>query len=113
MYSKEEKEELKKLISEKKENDYEIISAEQGQKKGWIFSAVFTVILFAIQGILGEGFNFGLYAVLLAMLSPALWVKSKALKDKDLHAMAIMSTIGLIIVTMLHLVTLIKNCNYF
>ena len=74
-----------------------------GNRYACIAAAVLATIFFVIQIFVGEGIDYGLYAVVFSMPMAGFWVKYKKLHKKHELFVAVCYTIGVLLFSVAHI----------
>jgi hypothetical protein len=94
---------LEKSRNENKNQDvYEKEVIKEGGNIGAVVAAILATIFFVIQILLGEGMNYGLYAVVFSIPAAGYIVKAIRLKRKHEVVVAILYTIAVITFSVAH-----------
>ena len=100
---------LERSRKENKNQDiYEKEVIIQGNRYACIAAAVLTTIFFVVQIFTGEGMNYGLYAVVFSMPMAGFWVKYKKLHKKHELFVAVVYTIGVLLLSFAHIYELVS-----
>lgn len=99
------KEEILKMSRNENKNQdvYEKEVIKEGGNVGAITAAVLATIFFIIQILLGEGMNYGLYAVVFSIPAASFCVKAARLKRKHEVVFAVIYSIFVIALASAHI----------
>lgn len=100
---------LERSRKENKNQDvFEKEVMKEGGNIGAIVAAILATIFFVIQIALGEGMNYGLYAVVFSILATGFVVKAIRLKRVHEIVVAIIYIVAVLLFTMAHICQLIS-----
>lgn len=84
-------------------DEFEKQAVRDGGSVGAIMAVLLATVFFAIQVLLGENLNYGLYAVVFVVPATTFIVKARRLKRKHEMFLAVLFTITTIVFSVMHI----------
>ena len=101
---------LKKSREEnKKQAAYEKEVIKQGGNNGAIVAAILATVFFVVQIFLGEGMNYGLYAVVFSIPMTGFITKAVKLKKKHEIIVAVIYAVCVVLFSVAHIMQLVNS----